>query len=265
MKMPHLGEKSPVSDTIDQPERVASEALSAASGLPLIDLDSTPVSALAVRLVPEWVARRREALPIAEDNRTLTYATAQAFDSGTDEDMSFASGRQARPVLARPSQLAAALDRFYPRGAAGIWRVGPRAQMNEAGRTADGRKRVLVVDDDRMIRTLVKLLLERDGYTVRQAADGREGLEMAHLEPPDLIITDLQMPHVDGYEVLRSLRSDPRMSMLPVVVLTADSGDNTERAVLELGADDYLVKPFDEEVLLRRVRSVIARRVRAAA
>ncbi|MBI4885714.1 MAG: type II/IV secretion system protein [Acidobacteria bacterium] len=139
------------------------------------------------------------------------------------------------------------------------------AEDADERRKVGGRKRVLIVDDDRMIRTLVKLLLERDGYSVLQAEDGREGLDMAKVERPDLVITDLLMPDVDGYQVLGALRSDAALSLLPVVVLTAETGPGTERTVLDLGADDYLVKPLDEEGLLRRVRSIFARQPRLAA
>ena len=84
-------------------------------GIPLVDLDAMHMSPLAVRLVPERVARRHLALPIAEDNKTLTYATSHPFTPDTDQDVSFASGRQARPMLAIPSQLTTAIDKFYPR------------------------------------------------------------------------------------------------------------------------------------------------------
>ncbi|OFW12931.1 MAG: hypothetical protein A3F70_18955 [Acidobacteria bacterium RIFCSPLOWO2_12_FULL_67_14] len=115
-----------------------------------------------------------------------------------------------------------------------------------------------------MIRTLVKLLLERDGYIVLQAENGREGIDMTRLERPDLVITDLMMPDVDGYQVLTALREEASLSMLPVIVLTAETGGTVERTVLDLGADDYLVKPFDEDVLLQRVRSVFVRQMRMA-
>lgn len=128
----------------------------------------------------------------------------------------------------------------------------------------DGKKRVLVVDDDRMIRMLVRLLLQREGYEVIEAENGREGLDMAQTHRPDLLITDLMMPDVDGYETLSALRADGGFAMLPIIVLTAESGPEVERTVLDLGADDYLIKPFDSEVLLQRVRSVFGRRLALA-
>lgn len=131
-------------------------------------------------------------------------------------------------------------------------------------RKVSGKKRVLIVDDDRMIRTLVKLLLERDGYTVLQAENGREGVDMTRLERPDLVITDLMMPEVDGYQVLKAIRAEPALAMLPMMVLSAEASAAVERTVLDLGADNYLVKPFDEDALLQRVRSVFVRQVALA-
>jgi len=123
------------------------------------------------------------------------------------------------------------------------------------------RKRVLVVDDDRMIRMLVRMLLQREGYDVLEAENGREGINMALFQRPDLMITDLMMPEVDGYEALKALRAEGSCALLPVIVLTAEDGPLVERTVLELGADDYLIKPFDADVLLKRVSSVFARQL----
>jgi len=127
-----------------------------------------------------------------------------------------------------------------------------------------GKKRVLIIDDDRMIRMLVRILLERDGYEVLEAQNGREGIDMALTHRPDLLITDLMMPEVDGYETLAALRAEGSCSLLPVIVLTAENGPEVERAVLDLGADDYLIKPFDADVLLGRVRSAFVRHMALA-
>jgi type IV pilus assembly protein PilB len=138
------------------------------------------------------------------------------------------------------------------------------AQDERPAAKAAGRKRVLVVDDDRMIRMLVRMLLQREGYDVLEAQNGREGIEMTLQHRPDLLITDLVMPEVDGYETLTALRSEGSCALMPVIVLTAESGPEVERTVLSLGADDYLIKPFDADVLLKRVRSVFARHLRMA-
>jgi PleD family two-component response regulator len=129
---------------------------------------------------------------------------------------------------------------------------------------AAGKKRVLVADDDRMIRMLVKMLLQRDGYEVLEAQNGHEAIDTALTNRPDLLITDLIMPEVDGYETLAALRSEASCALMPVIVLTAESGPEVQQTVLDLGAEDYLVKPFDSEVLLQRVRSVFVRQLRIA-
>ena len=130
---------------------------------------------------------------------------------------------------------------------------------------ARARQKVLVVDDDRMIRMLVKLLLEKEGYDVVEGENGVHAVDLARHERPDLLVLDLMMPQMDGYQALDRLRRDLSLATLPVIVLTAESGPDTERRVLELGADDYLVKPFEPGVLLSRVRAVFRRASRSAA
>jgi type IV pilus assembly protein PilB len=127
------------------------------------------------------------------------------------------------------------------------------------------RQRVLIVDDDRMIRMLVKLLLEKEGYDVIEGENGLHAVELARRERPDLLVLDLMMPEMNGFEAIDRLRRDLSLAALPVVVLTAESGPETERRVLELGADDYLVKPFEPGVLISRVHAAFRRANRRAA
>jgi len=119
--------------------------------------------------------------------------------------------------------------------------------------------RVLVADDEPITRMLVKFLLEREHYEVLEAANGREAAEIAAREKPDLLLIDLNMPELDGYQAIAQLRRGLAPVTLPIVVLTAESGPGVERRVLDLGADDYILKPFDPEVLLSRVQSVFRR------
>jgi type IV pilus assembly protein PilB len=130
---------------------------------------------------------------------------------------------------------------------------------------ARAKSRVLIVDDDRMIRMLVKLLLEKEGYDAIEGENGLHAVELARRERPDLIVLDLMMPEMDGFEAIGRLRRDLSLAALPVIVLTAESGPDTERRVLELGADDYLVKPFEPGVLISRVRAAFRRANRSAA
>ena len=137
------------------------------------------------------------------------------------------------------------------------------SEDHEAAPARTGR-RVLVCDDEPITRMLVKLLLEREQYVVLEATTGREGVEIARRERPDLVLIDLNMPEMDGYEAIAQVRHELSLTTMPIVVLTSEDGPGVERRVLELGADDYIVKPFDAEVLLARVHAVF-RRISAAA
>lgn len=121
--------------------------------------------------------------------------------------------------------------------------------------TTRTRPRVLIADDEPITRMLVKLLLERENFDVVEAANGKIAVEMASRNRPDLMIVDLNMPEMDGYETIGFLRRDITMTTLPIMVLTSEEGPGVERRVLELGADDYIIKPFDPAVLLSRVNA----------
>jgi len=119
--------------------------------------------------------------------------------------------------------------------------------------------RVLVVDDDDDIRALVRTLLERGGIVVRDAPNGREGLREFHSWRPDLVVLDVSMPELDGWNVLERIRD---MSDVPVLMLTA-RGDELERVRgLQAGADDYVVKPFGKQEIVARVQALLRRATR---
>jgi DNA-binding response OmpR family regulator len=121
--------------------------------------------------------------------------------------------------------------------------------------------RVLVIDDDDDIRGLVVTLLERTGITVHDSANGRDGLREFHAWRPDLVILDVSMPELDGWNVLERIRD---MSAVPVLMLTA-RGDELERVRgLQAGADDYVVKPFGKQELVARVQALLRRAAQGA-
>ena len=122
------------------------------------------------------------------------------------------------------------------------------------------RKLVLVADDNDDILALVTFRLERAGYTVIQAHDGEEALRMAAEHRPSLAILDLMMPRLDGYEVTRGIRRDPGIADMPVVLLTARSQEADVARGFDVGADDYIRKPFSPEDLLSRVQAILDRR-----
>lgn len=120
-------------------------------------------------------------------------------------------------------------------------------------------KRVLVVDDDRVIQQLLEVNLELEGYQVAgTASDGQEAIAMAAELKPDLILLDIMMPKMDGLEVCRHLKSDPKLSKIPIVLLSARAQDMDIREGLEIGADAYLTKPFDPVELLDVVGRLLA-------
>jgi CheY-like chemotaxis protein len=346
-------------------------------------------SELAIRLVPEKVARRHLVVPIAVDNRLLTYATCAEYSAEADRDLGFASGRRTAAVTATRSAVVAALDRCYPRasdldalglslraglrnvktakqaeaaaiiemctqilsravtvgasevqltcddnGAAlrymigGVFeaevklpaadpirdrfkilaRVGVavrnrpqsgsfRLTLNgkgtsaalstlptEAGETivikmaghpaaatggiqpkSGARCRVVIADDEPITRMLIKRALERENFAVLEAENGDQAVALITRERPDLVLLDLNMPIMDGYEAIHHLRHNPSLAGLPIIVLTAEDGQTVERRVLTMGADDYMVKPFEGPVLLSRVNAVFSRvKMRAA-
>ena len=121
-------------------------------------------------------------------------------------------------------------------------------------------RKVLLVDDEDSLRRVVKDLLERDGYIVSEARDGVQALDQVDRVGPDIIVLDLNMPGLDGYGVLSHLRSRPATADIPVIVLTAKSDEDNEVRVFELGADDFLTKPFRARALSARLEAVLGRR-----
>lgn len=122
---------------------------------------------------------------------------------------------------------------------------------------------ILVVDDDRDILDLVKYNLRKEGFAVLTAGDGAAALEQAALLP-DLVILDVMMPGMNGWETVKRLKANPRTASIPVVFLTAKGSETDEVLGLELGADDYIVKPISIPKLLARVRTVLRKRARSA-
>jgi two-component system phosphate regulon response regulator PhoB len=127
------------------------------------------------------------------------------------------------------------------------------------------KQRILVVDDEEDILELVRYHLTREGYELVLAATGEEALKKAKGDAFSLVILDLMLPGLDGLEVARTLRSDPKTKSVPIIMLTAKGEDADVVAGLELGADDYITKPFSPRVLSARVKAVLRRRAAGAA
>ena len=119
-----------------------------------------------------------------------------------------------------------------------------------------GKQKILIVDDDLHIAELISLYMMKDGYETEEVYDGREAIKKAESFQPDLILLDLMLPGMDGYQVCTEIRKNSRV---PIIMLTA-KGETFDKVLgLELGADDYIVKPFDPKELVARVKAVLRR------
>jgi CheY-like chemotaxis protein len=150
-----------------------------------------------------------------------------------------------RPSGAQPQPISAAFDLLESAGA-------------PAAAPTPGTK-VLLVDDEDMLRKVMKDLLEREGYNVVEARDGVEALDQVDRYGPDIIVLDLNLPGLDGYGVLSHLRSRPATADIPVMVLTARGDEENEVRVFEHGADDFLSKPFRARALSARLSALLGR------
>jgi two-component system, OmpR family, alkaline phosphatase synthesis response regulator PhoP len=131
----------------------------------------------------------------------------------------------------------------------------PQTFVNNTMSSFSAQPQVLVIEDESDIRELLKFNLEREGYATTVAASGEEGLKLAQQIGVNLVILDLMLPGIDGFEVCRALKSDPRTRHIPVVMLTAKGSESDIVAGLELGADDFIPKPFSPRELIARVRA----------
>src|SRR5437868_3028241 len=122
-------------------------------------------------------------------------------------------------------------------------------------------KRILVIEDHLPMRENLVLMLEMEGFSVVSAEDGLSGIEMARRRLPDVILCDVMMPGLDGYGVLAALRADPDMATIPFIFLTAKGEKVDQRAGMNMGADDYLVKPVAKEEVLAAIRARLQRQL----
>ncbi|HWH34322.1 MAG TPA: response regulator [Acidimicrobiales bacterium] len=130
--------------------------------------------------------------------------------------------------------------------------------MNDVGAGVNGQVRVLVVDDDPVILRLLEVNFEMEGYAVQTAADGASGLRAAQESRPDVIVSDVMMPQMNGLELVAALDADDATGAIPVILLSARAQELDVRDGLAAGADDYVTKPFDPLELIDRVKQLLA-------
>ncbi len=124
------------------------------------------------------------------------------------------------------------------------------------------KEKILVIEDDEDIQELIRYTLSREGYQVFAATDGEAGLKKVEATLPDLVLLDLMLPGMDGLEICKAIRSGVKTQTIPVIMLTAKGEEADMVAGLEVGADDYMAKPFSPRILLARIRTVLRRRKR---
>lgn len=119
------------------------------------------------------------------------------------------------------------------------------------------KKRLLIVDDEADLAEMIKFRMENNGYEVLLAYDGQQALETARKERPDLIILDLMLPKMDGYKVCGLLKKDSRYAAIPIIIFTAKGLADDIKLGQELGADAYITKPFEPQVLLEKIKQLL--------
>lgn len=118
---------------------------------------------------------------------------------------------------------------------------------------------ILIIEDEEHIVELIKFNLENNGYKVSFATDGQKGLELIESEQPDLVLLDLMLPKVDGIDICNRIKNNKNLKEIPIIMLTAKSGETDKIIGLEIGADDYITKPFSVRELLARIKVVLRR------
>ena len=119
---------------------------------------------------------------------------------------------------------------------------------------SEPRPRILIVDDEADLRAVLRFGLEAEGFEVLEAADGEEGLTRAREDQPHLMVLDLMLPKLDGYKVCRSLKFDDRFRRMPILILSARSGEHDRQLALSMGADAFVTKPYDMRGLVAMIR-----------
>jgi signal transduction histidine kinase len=179
-------------------------------------------------------------------------------DAGTTFTVSIPKGKSHLPhdAIREASDGAARIEReaFQQEALRALERASPSSGRSERAPEEAARPRVLLVDDNADLRTYIQGLLS-PRYEIEAVTDGVEALEAARSRLPDLVLSDVMMPRLDGFGLLRELRADPRTRSVPIILLSARAGEESAVEGLDAGADDYLVKPFSARELLARVRT----------
>jgi len=188
-------------------------------------------------LIHEDMALQRTIFPLKNQEGTLAIAINDPFDNDTFEFLAKKTGLKIMPVLATRQDIQAAIKKHY---------------LRDAEPDSDRRK-VLVVDDSLPIATIIEVALKKEGYDVSVGQDGVEGLKIALVEKPDLIICDSVMPRMDGFALIRAIRANPATAGIPLILLTSKASGEDEQRAFEAGFLDFIPKPVQPIRIVSRV------------
>jgi CheY-like chemotaxis protein len=192
-----------------------------------------------LEMLPSDFAMKKIVFPLRQKDAMLAVAITDPFDIETMEMLSRITGLQVVPVLATRKEILEAISVHYLKS------------------SSEGGEAILVVEDSTPIATLIQLSLAKEGYKVILAADGLEALKIAISERPKLIVTDSEMPRMDGYGLLRALKANPMTSEIPVIMLTSKASTEDEQRALEFGFNDFIPKPVQPLRIVSRVKHTL--------
>ena len=225
-----------------------------------LHVDASGVDTLTLPCVQVLLAAGQHRAGISIENPSMAFISAFA-DLGLQPDWDDVPEREQQPmsepetpamaepermVMAEPEQMRIPAEEAPPLAAA----------ESESLAVSAAGKRILTIDDSKTMRDMLMLTLAEAGFDVLQAVDGQDGLDVLVNERVDVVITDINMPRMDGYEVIRQLRSKPEHKDIPILVLTTESEADKRNIAREAGATGWMVKPFDPDRLIETVRMV---------
>jgi len=193
-----------------------------------------------LELLPSDFAMKRLVFPLKQKDALLAVAITDPFDLETIEMLSRITGFQIIPVLATRKEILDAISVHYLKSSSG-----------------EGGQAILIAEDSAPVATLIQMALVKEGYLVLLANDGLEALKLAMAERPKLIITDAVMPRMDGYGLMRAIKTNPMTSEIPVIMLTSKASNEDERKALEFGFADFISKPVQPLRVVSRVKHIL--------
>ncbi|TNF47300.1 MAG: response regulator [Deltaproteobacteria bacterium] len=201
-------------------------------------------SAELLGLFDSDTASKKMLFPLKKEGKKLFLAMVNPLDIEVIDNLSFKNGLRVIPCVTTPSEIQSAVNRHY-------------LKIVEQSYEPDAWWRVLVVDDQDLVRSAAVAALKREGYNLLEAADGADGLKVTLKEKPHLVIVDTVMPRMDGYEMFRAIQANLEIKHIPVIALSSKSTAEEEAKLLEMGYFDFIAKPINPVRLVARTRHAL--------